>query len=252
MRLGFHRTKKRVAVVTRFFYVHFQRFTLKQQNKSKNKSIKCCWNEKRLYICQTKQPHKKTKIMKNQINTIATSTSTPKNETRVFIEWGNKETILFQFKNMTELIESGYLTKYAANFGYQHLVDREIASWSKHQVHNIFVTAADPKYNYGLDFQLWINYTNNEMNFMMKMSIGSSSISSSPLQRVNFNVKTPEGFDILNYKDMSHEMKMEWVENIGQKIYESFEFSTNAFYKKDLKYRPELRQMCSKYGFTFA
>lgn len=56
-----------MAIVTRFFYVQFQHFTSKQQNKSKNKSNECCLNEKRFYICEPIN-HKKNEIMKAIVN----------------------------------------------------------------------------------------------------------------------------------------------------------------------------------------
>lgn len=189
--------------------------------------------------------------MKTQNNT-NDSKSTSNNETRVFITWGNEQTIVAQFKTIDELVLSGYVDKYASNFGYEHLVKREMERWAKYQIHNVFVTSANPKFNYGLDFKIWVNYTADGMNFIKEMNIGSSSLTSAPLQRVNLNIAVPAGFDFNNIENNSPETIKQWMHNITNNVYSSFEFSTNAFYKKDSQFRPQLREMCSKYNFIFA
>lgn len=197
------------------------------------------------------EKRKKLKTMKTQNNT-NDSKSTSNNETRVFITWGNEQTIVAQFKTMDELVLSGYVDKYASNFGYEHLVKREMERWAKYQIHNVFVTSANPTFNYGLDFKIWINYTADGINFMKQLSLGSSSLTSAPLQRVNLNIAVPAGFDFNNIENNSPEIIAEWCSNIQNNVYSSFEFSTNAFYKKDLQFRQMLRHMSAKNKFIFA
>ena len=174
------------------------------------------------------------------------------NEKRIWIEWSEKTMVKQQFKTLDELMESGFVQKHASNFGYEHLIKRTMDGWSKHEIHNIFIVDANPVFNYGLDFKMWIHYSTDGMNFMMELSIGSSSITSAPLQRVNLITKSPDGFDFKNIENNSREMMMEWMEMINNNIIESFRFSTNAFYKKDAKYRNQLREMCKSSQIIFA
>lgn len=194
----------------------------------------------------------KQNTMKTTNNTIETKSNTNNNETRVWIQWGNEQKIVAQFKTMDELVSAGYVQKYAANFGYEHLVDRSLKNWANVQIHNIFVTSANPVYNYGLDFKIWINYTADGINFMMQLNIGSSSLTSAPLQRVMLNIAVPAGLDFENIENNSPETMQQWMFNMQNNIYSSFEFSTNAFYKKDAQFRPMLRELSAKYQFIFA
>jgi len=174
------------------------------------------------------------------------------NETRIWIEWSEKTIVSKQFKTLDELMESGFVQKHASNFGYEHLINRTMDQWSKHQIHNIFIVDANPVFNYGLDFKIWMHYSTDGMNFMMELSIGSSSLTSAPLQRVNLITKTPVGFDFNELSNNTREMMMEWMRMINENEIESFRFSTNAFYKKDSKYRNQLREMCKSSSIIFA
>lgn len=174
------------------------------------------------------------------------------NENRIWIEWSEKTMVKQQFKTLDELMESGFVQKYAANFGMEHLVDWKIDQWSKHQIHNIFIVDANPVLNYGLDFKMWIHYTADGINFMAELTIGGSCLSSAPLQRVNLIQKTPDGFDFKNLENNSREMMMEWMEMINNNIIESFRFSTNVFYKKNAEFRNELRELSKYPSIIFA
>jgi hypothetical protein len=193
----------------------------------------------------------KTNIMETQ-NTTIDSKSTSNNQNVVFIEWGNEKTIVAQFKTIDELVSAGYVAKYASNFGYEHLVDRSLKNWANVEIHHVFVTSANPKFNYGLDFNIWINYTVGGINFMKQLNIGSASLTSAPLQRVMMHTAIPAGLDLNNLQNNSPEIMAEWAFNMKNNIFESFSFSMNAFYKKDSQFRAQLVELCSKYQFIFA
>lgn len=174
------------------------------------------------------------------------------NENRIWIEWSEKTMVSKQFKTLDELMESGFVQKHAANFGMEHLINQKMNGWSKHEIHNIFIVDANPVCNYGLDFKIWIHYTADGINFMAELTIGSSCLSSAPLQRVNLIQKTPDGFDFKNIENNSREMMMEWMEMINNNIIESFRFSTNVFYKKNAEFRNELRELSKYPSIIFA
>ena len=201
----------------------------------------------------------KQNIMKTTNNTtntcnfnVAASKSETNNDNRIWIIWGDEQKIIAQFKTMDELVSAGYVQKYAANFGYEHLVNRSLKNWANVEIHNIFVTSANPVYNYGLDFKIWINYTADGINFMKQLNIGSSSLTSAPLQRVMLHIAVPAGFDFDNLENNSMEIIQQWMYNMQNNVYSSFQFSTNAFYKKDAKFRPMLRELSAKHQFIFA
>jgi len=169
--------------------------------------------------------------------------STTQSEKLVYIEWSADTKITKQFKSFDEFAKSDYLTTYATNFGYNHLVEREIASWSKYKVHNVFIVDADAKYNYGLDFKMYIHYTADGINFFSELTLGSSTLTSAPLIRVMLAHRKPQGLNIQDIKSNSDEVMQEWYENMKNDIYESFCFSTNAFYNKGREFRNKLRKL---------
>jgi hypothetical protein len=87
---------------------------------------------------------------------------------------------------------------------------------------------------------------------MKQLNIGSASLTSAPLQRVMLHIALPAGLDLNNFENNSPEIIAEWASNMMCNIYSSFSFSTNAFYKKDAKFRSQLRQLCTKHDFIFA
>ena len=174
------------------------------------------------------------------------------NEKRIWIEWSEKTMVRNQFKTLDQLMESGFAQKYAANFGYEHLLDWKIDQWSKHEIHNIFIVDANPVFNYGLDFKIWIHYTADGINFMMEFTIGSSSLTSAPLQRVMLNTKTPVGLDLKNIENNTPEIIREWMEMINNNVIESFQFSTNVFHKKCAEFRSKLRELSKSPSIIFA
>ena len=174
------------------------------------------------------------------------------NENKIWIEWSDKKIVKNQFKTLDQLMESGFVQKHAANFGYEHLVKREMERWSKYPIHNLFIVDANPVHNYGLDFTMWIHYTADGINFIKELSIGSSSLTSAPLRRVNLNMKQPVGLDLFNIEKNTPEIIAEWMDCIKNNLIESFEFSSNVAYKKDEKYRNGLREMSKNDRFIFA
>ena len=90
------------------------------------------------------------------------------------------------------------------------------------------------------------------MRFLKQIKLGGCAITNAPLIRVKLNVKTPVGLDFSDLTKVDQKLWLEWSQNVNNKVYESFDFSTNVGYKKDEKYRQELREMCKKYNFIFA
>ena len=90
--------------------------------------------------------------------------------------------IIETFK-MAELMESGYVQKYAANFGYEHLVKREMQRWSKYEP-TFYIVNADATINYGLDFKIMVSYNADDCNFFAEFSLGSSCLSAGNLRMV--------------------------------------------------------------------
>lgn len=63
-----------------------------------------------------------------------------------------------------ELTESGLVTKWASNFDYQHLVKEEIARWEKYNP-TFYIVKAEAEHNYGLDFNIYVSYKADGINF---------------------------------------------------------------------------------------
>ena len=110
----------------------------------------------------------------------------------------NQKNIINTLVSSEALLESGYIQKYAANFGYNHLVDSELKRWDKYNP-IYYILEADPQINYGLDFTIWISYKADGINFFKEMSLGISIISNSGLRRVQFPTK--EGKTIVEFGD---------------------------------------------------
>lgn len=160
------------------------------------------------------------------------------------INYGNKQDVIAQFNSIDSFASSDYLSRYASNFGYQHLVDREMNFWkNKAIVHNFFITSANADYNYGLDFKIWINYSTNEgMNFCKEFSLGSKSLNNAGLKLVQLDTKMPVGLsDDFDNIDLLNE----FAYNIKNNIIESIRFSDVSF-KKDAEYRHLLRKRCEQ------
>lgn len=166
------------------------------------------------------------------------------------IEWGNQENITAQFKSMADFMETDYMERYAKNFGQLHLMEAEVNGWNKYEVHNIFVVSAEAQYNYGLDFKMFIHYTSKGVKFLKELRTGGKGLSSAPLKRVFFNTTKPEGFSY--EEENTLEVTMAFMENIKNDIYESFKYSMNVGYKKDLKVRHLLREASQENDWTFA
>ena len=169
-----------------------------------------------------------------------------------FIEWGDKKNVIAQFKSIDDFMSTHWMHTQADNFDQSHLVEREMNHWSKYPVHNIFVVDANPEFNYGLEFECYIHYTADGINFLKKLSTGGSSLSSAPLVRVMLNVAQPKELDLNNFANNSKETMMEWMKMIEENVIESFEYSTNVAYKKDSSVRHLLRDMCTNDRIIFA
>jgi hypothetical protein len=97
----------------------------------------------------------------------------------------NTKNIIDTLVSSAALVDSGFVHKYADNFGYNHLIKSALKRWDQYDP-TYYVLAADPKLNYGLDFTIWILYKADGINFFKQMSLGSSSITNGGLRRVMF------------------------------------------------------------------
>ena len=212
------------------------------------------------------------------MNTQNTTPAKKESTQPVMIEWGKKQIVERTIHSVNELRESKLIEKIAENFGYMNLVEKSYKKFEDTRFGNLkpqfeynkfFVVTADPKLNYGLDFKLFYLYTvtNKEqygMRFLREFKF-SSSITSAPLVRVRLNAVEPDGFldlfkmEIEDIKNLTEEQKISfkektelYSENVENNELESFEYSTNVAYKKDMKYRSELVELCNKYNFVFA
>tara|TARA_R110002020_G_scaffold320599_3_gene536531 strand:- start:387 stop:854 length:468 start_codon:yes stop_codon:yes gene_type:complete len=79
--------------------------------------------------------------------------------------------------NLVEYINSEYPTRIAENFGYHHLLNSEHRHWDKYSP-EVYIVEADPQYNYGLDFKVYLRYKADGINFFKEISYGSASLTS--------------------------------------------------------------------------
>jgi hypothetical protein len=188
------------------------------------------------------------------------------------IEWGNKQTVITQFDNVADFENSKYLERYAKKFGYSHLVEEKLDRLRKmDNLHNIFITEANPKFNYGLDFKMYKYYTIEEgIMFMNEITLGGISITSRPLQRVRLEHKTTPFYEeYMEYaiSDDLEENKKDFMKKNAEKfskeyekvsnyrknnIVDNFSFSMNVGYKKDREFRAELADLSKTHRFIFA
>jgi hypothetical protein len=116
--------------------------------------------------------------------------------------------------NMAELMESGYVQKYASNFGYEHLVKREMERWNKYEP-TFYVVKADASINYGLDFKIMVSYKADGCNFFMQFSLGSSCLSAGNLRMVVFEGSTINYLEYMFPKDASFRKQLRSLSNMG-------------------------------------
>lgn len=95
-------------------------------------------------------------------------------------------TIISTLIGTEELLKSGYALKQADNFGRNHSYMSSVQSMDKYKP-TYYITKADPKYNYGLDFEIYASYTADGINFLMRQNFGGGcSITNGGLRRVMF------------------------------------------------------------------
>lgn len=165
------------------------------------------------------------------------------------ISYGDQQDVVAQFNSIDSFASSDYLSRYASNFGYQHLVDRELNFWkNKAIVHNFFITSANADYNYGLDFKIWVYYSTREgMNFCIEFSLGGKCLNNQGLRLVLLDTKLPEGWS--NDFEKNIALYPEFCHNANNNITQSIRFSDVAF-KKDAEFRGRLIERC-KMGQIF-
>lgn len=84
-----------------------------------------------------------------------------------------------------EFSTSEFLASNAENFGREHLVKSELSRWEKYNA-VFYVVKADAANNYGLDFNIWISYTADGINFFKKFNLGMACLSSDGVRIVRF------------------------------------------------------------------
>ena len=83
-----------------------------------------------------------------------------------------------------EYVASDYPSLECANFGYEHLMAKELKRWGKYDP-QVFITDEDPKHNYGLSFKVYLRYTADGINFFRSISYGSSSLSNAGFRAIS-------------------------------------------------------------------
>ena len=201
-----------------------------------------------------------------------TNQTEKQSEKRTFIEWTDKEIVVANFTNLEDFKKSGYVQKLAKNFGYEHLIADKFRRYEEStscEYLNFYITKADPVHNYGLDFKIWSLYRihsndgNDGILFFNQVRF-SSSITSAPLRRVMLFEKGSEKFAKAISKYMDDPSKItskvqnkfkklneDLSNNTEKRIIEAFRFSTNAWYKKDMKYRKDLADFSKSHGFIY-
>ena len=178
-----------------------------------------------------------------------------KEKKTVMIEYGDTQIVRENYRTIEQFKKSGYMEKYASNFGYNHLIQKYYDQMEKYEMKNIYITEADPKHNFGLDFRMWKLYTADQgILFFKQIKLGGACISNTPLRRVHLTKLMPEGLDLNDSESVKEnpELVKQYFKNCDDNICESFSFSTNVGYKKDQKYRDELRKLSKEHNFIFA
>lgn len=174
-------------------------------------------------------------------------------ETELLIEWGDKKYVSKNINSINELIESGYLDKYAKNFGYEHLINKEVDFLKKLNILKIYIVVEDEKHNYGLDFSIWYLHkgkgVNEDMKFLNELSF-IKSMTSAPMMRVLMITKAPDSLNLDNIESINKNELEEFLFNMQNNVIEGFRISKNAGYKKDSNIRELVRKECIKNDFV--
>lgn len=103
-----------------------------------------------------------------------------------------------------QYIDSDYPQHECENFGYEHLMDKELERWMKYQP-QVFVTTEDKEHNYGLDFKIYLRYKSDGFYHFRSISFGSSCISNASFRAISSPsfVMSEDEFDSY-IKGMSH------------------------------------------------
>lgn len=141
--------------------------------------------------------------------------------------------IVTQKLTFENYVTSGFPARIAANFGYEHLLKREHARWEKYNP-EVFITEANPKFNYGLDFKVFLRYRADGILFLREISYGSSCLSNSALREASSFLfgMTPDNMEekieaLQKMFGVSREMIMSI--NIGSQGYAKCEANRKVF-----------------------
>ncbi len=93
---------------------------------------------------------------------------------------------IIQKMTYAEYVNSKYPEMECDNFGYNHLMKAELERWIKYDP-QVFVCNADPKFNYGLNFKVYLRYQlpDEKLWIFAPISFGSSSLTSAPFFTVD-------------------------------------------------------------------
>jgi hypothetical protein len=135
-------------------------------------------------------------------------------------------TIRVDYPTTAEFKASGYPLKQAKNFGYDHLLEEDLARWGRLNP-TWYIVEAEPFWNYGLDFKIYIRYWSDGLHFLKEVTLGGgASLTSAPFRRAYVEKAAVNGVFKPRY--------------ISQGTYT---------YPKDLEERPRLRKMCKDEGW---
>jgi len=79
-----------------------------------------------------------------------------------------------------------------SNFGYNHLMQQELNRWRKYDP-EVYILKANKRYNYGLDFKVYLRYTTKDgLTHFNSISYGSHALTSNPF----FTIHSIEFLDL--------------------------------------------------------
>lgn len=96
--------------------------------------------------------------------------------------------ITHRFLSVNDLLSSRFPAEWFGNFGMKHIMEDKI---KRYEVYNptFYIVNADSTHNYGIDFNIYVSYNADGINFL-KQICTTSSITSAPLRRVTIDSNT--------------------------------------------------------------
>lgn len=141
---------------------------------------------------------------------------------------------ILQKMTWNEYVNSEFPVREASNFGMEHMVKSVLASWGEYNP-QVFICKEDPKYNYGLDFKVYLRYKLPEgLIIFSTISFGSSGLNNNSFMAVT-SIEFFEGTDT----QLDEVAKILDMPRMTISIY------------NDRGYRRDARKILAKSGMTF-